>query len=458
MAEELFIPKLGQTVEEVTIIEWLADDGAKVDFGTPILDVETDKAVFPLEANASGYLHRGPFTSGEIVPVLTVVAIIGKKDDVFEVSPVKLDSVAAADGTTQTAATNPEPIPTTLSGSDEKVFASPRARKLAAQVDIDLRKISPTGGGGVRVTEGDIVSYLSTIPKATPLAQNVAEREGVDLSTVQGTGARGKITKQDVQSAITEKELSPIESPMLMSSDSLQISQQSTTQTIPLKGVKKIIFEKMAASVHTTARVTLVTDVDASRFVEIREQLKSRVSESWGFVPGYNDLLALIIIRSLVEFPYMNARLNTEGTEIHYLSSINLGLAVDTERGLLVPVLKNAASLGLRELGLAYRNLIDRAREGRSLPEDLSEGTFTMTNLGMFEIDAFTPVINMPELAILGVGRIAEKVVPVAGKPEVRKMLTLSLVFDHRLVDGAPAAKFLQKIKEYIEHPYLLIG
>jgi pyruvate dehydrogenase E2 component (dihydrolipoamide acetyltransferase) len=212
----------------------------------------------------------------------------------------------------------------------------------------------------------------------------------------------------------------------------------------------------MSVSAHTTARVTLVTEADATAFVDARTKLKAEVTEAWGFAPGYNDLLALIVARALREFPYMNARLN--GEVIEQLPTINLGMAVDVERGLLVPVIRNADQLGLRAFGEQFRELVGRAREGRSLPDDLTGGTFTITNLGMYDVDAFTPIINLPELAILGVGRIQPKPVVRDGEVVVRQMVTLSLTFDHRLVDGAPAARFLQRIKQLVENPYLLLG
>ena len=182
------------------------------------------------------------------------------------------------------------------------------------------------------------------------------------------------------------------------------------------------------------------------------------MTESWGFAPGYNDLLGLIVARALREFPYMNARLSADGGSIEQLAYVNLGMAVDTERGLLVPVIRAADQKGLRAFGTEFRALVERARSGRSLPDDLSGGTFTITNLGMYDIDAFTPIINLPEAAILGVGRILPKPVVRDGEIVARKMWTLSLTFDHRLVDGAPAARFLQRIKQLIENPYLLLG
>jgi pyruvate dehydrogenase E2 component (dihydrolipoamide acetyltransferase) len=227
---------------------------------------------------------------------------------------------------------------------------------------------------------------------------------------------------------------------------------------MPVTGLRRIIGERMATSVHTAARVTLVTEADATALVEARGDLTAAVTEEWGFAPSYNDLLGIIAARALREFPYMNARLSADGTAIERLPEVNLGIAVDTERGLLVPVIRNADQKGLRAFGTEFRLLSERARAGNALPDDLSGGTFTITNLGMYEIDAFTPIINLPEAAILGIGRIQAKAVVRDGDVVSRQMCTLSLAFDHRLVDGAPAARFLQRIKRLVEHPYLLLG
>jgi pyruvate dehydrogenase E2 component (dihydrolipoamide acetyltransferase) len=212
----------------------------------------------------------------------------------------------------------------------------------------------------------------------------------------------------------------------------------------------------MAASVHTTAHVTLITEVDATEFVATRMRIKAKVEQEWGFAPGYNDLLARIVTIALRRFPYMNARLATDSIEI--LRHINLGMAVDTVRGLLVPIIRDADQKSLRQFGIEFRALSEQARQGRSLPDDLVGGTFTITNLGMYDVDAFTPVINLPQAAILGVGRIAPKVVAYRNEPSIRQMLTISLVFDHRLTDGAPAARFLQDIKLLIEDPTLMLA
>lgn len=452
MAEEFFIPKLGQTVEEVTLVSWLVEDGAKVTQGQAVMEVETDKAIFPVEANARGVIHIGPFKAGMVLPVLTVVAVIGKPEDKFE-----LKASASAEAT-------PEPVPAGSAAPEgaspaaapvqgpenEKLFASPRARKLADEKNVDLGAVSPTGYGGVRVAERDVLAYLAQAPKVTPVAQRIAAESGIDLRTVSGTGPGGRILKEDI-ARHTQTEAS-----IPMPAVSAPGPQAEILERIPLKGVRAIIVERMAASVHTTARVTLVTEVDATEFVAARTRIKEKVEKDWGFAPGYNDLLARIVAAALRHFPYMNARLTPDAIEI--LGHVNMGMAVDTERGLLVPVIRDADQKSLRQFGAEFRTMVEQARNNRLMPDNLTGGTFTITNLGMYDVDAFTPVINLPELAILGVGRIAPKPVARGEGMVVRQMLTLSLVFDHRLVDGAPAARFLQYIKQLIEEPYLLLA
>jgi pyruvate dehydrogenase E2 component (dihydrolipoamide acetyltransferase) len=451
MAEEFFIPKLGQTVEEVTLINWLVEDGARVSQGQPVMEVETDKAVFPVEANARGIIHIGPYKEGDVIPVLTVVAIIGKPEDKFEVKGTELaaPSPKSAPAASATPVAGPSPL-FAASGESEKPFASPRARKLAAKNDVDLAAVSPTGYGGARVAERDVLAFLAQLPKVTPVAQRMAAERGVDLRTVSGTGPGGRIVKEDI-SRLAHPESSPF-NPQL----SIPGPQPEILERIPLKGVRAIIAERMAASVHTSARVTLVTEADATEFVVARARIKEKVEQDWGFAPGYNDLLARIVTAALRRFPYMNARLAPDAIEI--LGHVHMGMAVDTDRGLLVTVIRDADLKSLRQFGAEFRLLAERARNSRSLPDDLTGGTFTITNLGMYDVDAFTPVINLPEAAILGVGRIAPKPVARGESVVVRQMWTLSLVFDHRLVDGAPAARFLQYIKQLIEEPYLLLA
>lgn len=450
MAKELYIPKMGQTVEEVTIVQWLKKEGDPVKRGDEVLEVETDKAVFPVEANGKGILHIGPYQEGQVVPILTVVAIIGKEEDKFEVSE-PVEEVSSSDLTNE-AETPPEPISSstpekTGNESVDRIFASPRARKTAHEKNVSLERISPTGGNGIRIVEQDVLDYASSLPAISPVAKNFAEQAGLEWSNLEGSGIGGKIVKEDVQKKLDGL----VEAEEFAKAD--KIAQPVTS--VPFTGIRKIIADRMAASVHTSARVTLVMEVDATAFVAARERMKVNYAKEWGFAPGYNDLLAKVVAQALVKFPYMNAQLH--GEEIQYLETVNLGMAVDTERGLLVPVIKDAANKSLRIFGTEFRELVEKARSNRLLPSSLEGGTFTITNLGMYDVDAFTPVINLPEAAILGVGRIASKPVVVNGQVAIRQMWTLSLVFDHRLVDGAPAARFLQYIKQVIEDPYLLL-
>jgi pyruvate dehydrogenase E2 component (dihydrolipoamide acetyltransferase) len=448
MAKEVFIPKLGQTMETATLSRWLVADGEKVEQGQEILEVETDKAVFAVEAAARGHLHIGPFKPGDVVPVLQVVAIIGKPEDKFEIQPNENATPGAA---------GQETVPPTAAAQVQapkengKVFASPRARKLAGEKGIDLALVTPTGGGGQRIAERDILAFLAQAPRATPVAQRLAAEVGLDLRTLTGTGPGKRITKEDVERANR-----PVQSPAAQPPGvSLPLAPEEVLERVPLKGIRGIIAERMGASVHTTARVTLFMEADATEFVDMRVRLKASVEKDWGFAPGYNDLLAKIVALALRQFPYMNARLAPDSIE--RLAHINLGMAVDTDRGLLVPVIRDADQKSLRQFGGEFRELVGRAQTGKSLPDDLTGGTFTITNLGMYDVLAFTPVINLPEAAILGVGAITPQPAVRDGAVVVRQMTILSLVFDHRLVDGAPAAQFLQYIKNLIEEPYLWV-
>ena len=446
MAEELFIPKLGQTVEEVTLLKWQVQDGDKVKQGQEVLEVETDKAIFNVEAVDDGYIHFGPFEIGQVVPVLTVVAVIGAQDEVFQavqpaMPPANGQSAPAPSISSPAAESQPvreQPM--------QKNFASPRARRLAREKGVDLSQVTPTGGSGTRVTESDVHNYLSTEVKVSPVAKRMAAEANLDLRSVQGSGQRGEITRDDVAAAITarsaEKAIKQAPSPATLPS-------MPVAESIPLAGVRKVIAQRMGLSAQTTARVTLLMEADATELVILREKLKKQYENKWGFAPGYNELLAKACAIALRRFPYMNARLN--GETIERLADVNIGIAVDADQGLVVPVIRDVDQKDLQTVGREFRQYVDEVRANKANPDHISGGTFTITNLGMYDVDGFTPVINLPEAAILGVGRIAPQPVVRENQLIIRKMMTLSMAFDHRLTDGAPAARFLQYIKQLIE-------
>ncbi len=448
MAEELFIPKLGQTVDEVTLINWLVKDGNKVEQGQGVLEVETDKAVFTVEAAADGFIHIGPYKAGDVVPNLTVVALIGKADE-------KFISAQSATGSMKTAKVKNEPPlasthPETskiVSTAKDKVFISPRARKLAKEKKVDYSHVAPTGGNGVRIVEKDILGETSQGLKVSPVAQRMAQEANLNLYDMRGTGINGEITKSDVEAAISKSKTAEVSA----APAAAPLADVEVINRIPLKGIRKIIAERMGTSVHTTARFTLFIDADATKLVQLRNRIKTQVEASWGFAPTYNDLIAKIVAMGLREFPYVNARLAADAIE--HLGHINIGMATDTERGLMVPVIKDADRMDLRTFGTEFRKLVDQARSGHISPDNIQGGSFTITNLGTYDILTFVPVINLPEAAILALGKISPKPVVVGDAIAIRQMWMLALVVDHRIVDGAPAAKFLQYIKNQIENP-----
>lgn len=460
--KEIILPKLGQTMESGTIIEWLKEEGDPVKRGEALFTIESDKATLEVESPGKGFLRQILVPAGEERPVLTVVGLITKTpdEDISAYSAPPRTQGGEASPIAQGSGTGPS-TSETLRPVGGRIFSSPRARKLAREKGVDMASVTGTGPGG-RIVERDVMAYLTSQPEATPVARHsssseatpvarrLAEQSGVDLRTVSGTGPGERITKADVDRALAEVRAPEIEP---------QVTEPETPKfetTTPLNGVRAVIARRMVKGHSATAPVTLTTEVDATEFVSLREQLKAHFAEELGFNISYNDLLIKLVAHALREFPYMNARLN--GETIQELNQVHVALAVDTDRGLLVPVVRDADHKGLPQIAQELRDLIERARAGSALPDELSGSTFTITNLGMHEIDAFTPIINLPEAAILGVGRIKERPAVVDGALCVRKILWLSLTFDHRLVDGAPAARFLQAINHLIEDPFLWLA
>jgi pyruvate dehydrogenase E2 component (dihydrolipoamide acetyltransferase) len=464
MATKITLPKLGQTMEEGLIVEWNKNEGDPVNRGDVLFQLESDKAVLEVEARAKGVLRKILLEPGTKVPVGTVVGIVAAEDEDISEVLAEVEGGSAeperGDGETQAAgaqAAGAEAAGAQEAGAQEveeeppvhapgeRIFSSPRARKLADEKGADLARIAGTGPNG-RIIEKDVAAYLERQPAATPLARQMAAREGIALEELGAPGER--VRAAQVTTAAEGARVAAVE------------PAAAPGETVPMTGVRAVIAQRMAASAHTTAAVTLQSVVDVTRFVELREELKAAYADELGFSIGYNDLLAVIVARCLREFPYMNVRLEEADGKavIRHLEQVNLGLAVDSERGLLVPVIGDADTMGVKQLAVTFRELVDRARQGKALPDDLSGGTFTITNLGMFGTDMFTPIINLPETAILGVGRIRPEPVAVGNQVEIRQRMWLSLTFDHRLVDGAPAARFLQGIMRYIESPYLLLA
>jgi pyruvate dehydrogenase E2 component (dihydrolipoamide acetyltransferase) len=459
MATVVNLPKLGQTMEAGLIVEWLKAEGDPVSRGDVLFTLESDKAVLEVEARAKGVLRRILLDKGIKVPVGTPVAIIGQPDEDIsallaesgqpEAAEAETAAETAVEALAEPGAQGAEPFAPEEAPAG-RVFASPRARRLAGERGVAIGALRGSGPEG-RIVEKDVLAHLAAQPAATPLARREAERLGIPLAGVSAAGPR--VRQADVAAAAAPAAMAPTAAEV---PGPLAAERPAAGELRPLSGVRAIIAERMGHSAHTTAPVTLHAMVDATELVAVRERLKAALADRLGFSVGYNDLLAVMTARCLVEFPYMNVRLEEGG--IRQLEGVNLGLAVDSQRGLLVPVIRDADRMGVAELATRFRELVAKAREGRSLPDELTGGNFTITNLGMFGVDMFTPIINLPECAILGVGRIRPEPVAVGNEVQVRQVMWLSLTFDHRLVDGAPAARFLQGLVRYIESPYLLLA
>lgn len=313
---------------------------------------------------------------------------------------------------------------------------SPKARKLAREKGLDVSQLTGSGVRGMIVT-GDLPDkpVKAETVKATPVARKFADEAGVDLATVTGTGPRGMVRKEDVKKCLQSVPVIP-----------------EPQAPVPLEGMRKVIAERLGKSWNERPQANLTTEVDASLFVKARQQINQELSKK-GVKISYNTLLIKLVAQAIAEFPYMNVTLVPEG--LVQRTHINVGLAVDTERGLMVPVVKDADYKNFECIQKELDDVIQKTLAGTASWDDLTGGSFTITNLGAYEIDAFSPIINPPECAILGVGRIHEKPVVVDGQIVVREMMALSISFDHRLVDGAPAARFLQRIKQFIEQPFL---
>jgi pyruvate dehydrogenase E2 component (dihydrolipoamide acetyltransferase) len=441
MATEVLVPPLGQTVDTVTLITWYKAEGETVAQGDPLFSIETDKATLDIEAPASGVLQEVTAQPGDEVKVLTPVALIAAPDEaVAGPEPLPSPGRIAPEPSVADRETGKRP----RGDGRGRIFISPRARRLAEEHSIPLEALEASGPEGA-VVERDVRAFLDTRPGPliTPVARRIAEENDLDLQGLAGSGPGGRVTRDDVLRALATARQFP-------GSVSTPAEVNKAIETIPLRSVRAVIADRMLRSATDAAQVTLTAEADATALVELRDQLAHD-----GVDVSYNDLFLYILGRALTEHPLLNASL--EGDAVKVWGRIHIGLAVDTERGLLVPVVRDVDRKGLHRLSEETLSLVDRARAGQCTPDELSGGTFTVTNLGMYGIDAFTPLINLPECAVLGVGRIKRQPMMVDAEVVGRDMVWLSLTFDHRLVDGGPAARFLQRVVQLVERPHLLI-
>ena len=412
MATRIDMPQLGLTMETGTILQWLKAEGDRVEKGQPVVLIQTDKVEYEVEAPAAGTVLKIAAKEGAELPVGSLMGGIGQPGEDLAGLPGTAPAVAATPAAAEPRAASPAP----------PAVSQPAAA--AAQGPASMR------------TPGERV-------KISPVAKKLAQDHGIDINALTGTGPEGRIVREDVERAVAAKSPEP-RAPS-------RVEATAIPESIPLTGMRKVIFDRMGQSWREAARVTLFADADMTELVRLRQTQGAEWERRFGVKPSYGDLIHLAVARALREEPRINCRL--DGQAVRVRKEVNLSFAVDLGEGLVAPVIKDADRRSLGDLTKAARSLADQARAGKLSPNEMADGTFTVTNLGGLGVEYFTPIVNQPQAGILGVGRIMEKPVALGGGIHVRSMLTLSLVFDHRLLDGAPAAKFLAKVKELLENP-----
>lgn len=533
------MPKLGLTMTEGTITEWLVKTGETVTKGSIIMLFETDKVEAEVEAEADGIVTHAAQVGDTLEPGEMVGWLLAEGEQPPDGTPLETDSTGTQEPVNQEPV-NQEPderveVPEISEVQEEnqseqsngqsieangRTLASPNAKRVAEELGITLDGIAGTGPGG-RITSDDVQSFAATQTgavtsegriMASPNAKRVAKEIGIDLATINGTGPGGRITSEDVlqakavapqpESATTtaetpiEKHDSAIHVPFaarkaaeqlgvditqvkgsgpdgrITKQDVFAFSRSQKAQTtaqgtpaqqlpitgvrIPMKGMRGIIAERMHSSLQEMAQLTLTMDVNMNRAVELREQLKDIGPEELGAVPGYTDFVIAAVAQALAIHPEANSQI--DGNDIVLLEEINVGMAVAVPDGLVVPVVHGTDQLELAQIAMETSRLAEAARSKKLSLAEMEGGTFSVTALGMFGVDAFTPVINPPNAGILGVGRIRDDVEWDGDTPTRVKRMTISLTWDHRVLDGAPAAEFASTIKNFLEQPLRLLS
>ncbi len=460
------MPQLGSTMEEGTILRWLKQEGDTVKSGEVLLEIETDKASMEVESEVDGVVRKILFAQNEIVPITRPIAIIGAAEENIDQLLAEINGKSgAAELSTPSAPASQEKLAAGASSAaapfipQGKIDVSPRAKRLAEGNGIALSALAGRGTGPEgRVIEKDVLAFLAaaeTAPtlsdvyglkaaRTTPLAAKIADDLGVDLSQLASGLPGSRVRSEDVlrHAESTRQPAAPVK-PL------------GGTKIIKMGGMRKRIADNIVKSTFTAPHVTLTLVVDMTEAAAFRAKLLPEIEKVYGVRISYTDIIVKAVARALDDHPLINAALI--GDEIHQFSEKNIGVAVALEEGLIVPVIKDVTSKTIGAVSAEFKQLVERARTGKFTPDDLSGGTFSISNLGGFGIDVFDPVINPPQAGILGVCRIAEKPVVRDKQVVIRSMMNLCLSFDHRVLDGAPAAQFLQRVQILLENPLLIL-
>ncbi len=503
MATKVTLPKQGLQMTEGNIMQWLAKEGDEVKEGEPLFEMETDKLTIEIDAPVTGKLLKIIHGEGAVVPITHIIGVIGEEGE--DISDILAEAEAesggdgaeaggdgesaaapeAAAGSSESggaaaapsASVTPAPAeaaPPATSGAtsldrpsgaaagapagtgerrpDGQVFSTPRARLRAQERGIDLEQVAPSGPEGT-VIERDVLTAAEAQPAATPLAKKAATAQGVPLSAVQGSGPRGKVYERDVAAgaaAGTAAASGAAAGTAAAGGATGAATAPREDRLVPLTGMRRTIAQRMRESLDTAAQAVHRLRVDMSETVRMRSKLKDAE-----IAVSYNDIILKATAQALREHPRMNSVLTDQGV-LEY-GRVDIGVAVALDEGLIVPKMRNVDLLSLQQIHAESRRLGEAARSGQLTGDEMQGGTFSVSNLGMYGLDSFTAIIDSPESGILAVGAIKDQVVPVDGQAQVRPMCELSLTYDHRVIDGAPAADFLRSVGRILENPYTLI-
>jgi pyruvate dehydrogenase E2 component (dihydrolipoamide acetyltransferase) len=432
MAAEFTMPQLGLTMTEGTIVQWLKSVNDPVALGDLLVEVETEKVNFQVESTMAGVLLEILVPEGSIAPVKAPLAVIGAAGETVEKGSSENQKKVETPAVTASAPVASSTLQAPTSGG--RVKASPLARRTAREQNVPLAEVEGSGPGG-RIVERDILQHREENKlKVSPLAQRVADDFQVDLGLIDKDT---RIMREDVEALLSQ---SPASS-----------TASSSAVTVPLAGMRKVIAERLTLSWQNSPHVNMTMEVDMTAAAAI----KMRLAQVTGGKISYNDIIVKCTAQALVDFPMLNSSL-VDGNIVSH-GDVHIGIAVALENGLTVPVVRNVNHKTIAKVRDEIVGLSSKARNGELSAAELSGGTFTITNLGMFGVDHFTPIINPPQSAILGVCRIVERPVAEEGTVIVRPLMNLCLSFDHRLVDGSVGAQFLARLRQLLEEPLLLL-
>ncbi len=442
MPKEIYLVKVGMTMTEGMVSEWYVPDGASIKKGEMLYALETEKVNLDVDAEVTGTVKQ-LVEVGVMMEPGDVVGYIFEPGEDFSQHDLP-ETVTDTSGQPDRTIRESESIPVAqASVINRKIKSSPAAKRLARELGIDLEKIQGTGPGG-RITAEDVqsatpVAAASVVVKATPLVKKMARERGIDLGTIKGSGPGGRIVEADLRTI--DKSPEPARS-------------AAPGESIPVKGMRRTIAQRMLSSLQTSAQLTMDMEVNMDDSVKLREQLIAEW-QAQEIRPTYTDIVVKAVAKALTLHPRMNSIFADD--EITLPGEYNIGIAVALDEGLVVPVIRSADALSLKEISLQSARLADLARQGKLGLDDYAGGTFTVSSLGMYGVDSFTPILNTPQTGILGVNRLFDGVEWDGDRPVKTRKMNLSLTWDHRALDGAPAAAFLSEVRTLLSSPYRLL-